>query len=190
MKADLRVTAAEFFAEALREEGEIVGRLDSRFTGINQDLISQSGNYDPQSAAISPAYITGFLHYLHEDLGVSKDLTYSITAGRRPGFKWDWTHRGNIRWNTSAAINTGIDMAEALSRDPNMKVLILNGYYDIATVFYGVEYSIDHLGLSPKIKENIIMKYYEAGHMMYTHQPSLEKFKADVAEFIQETSGN
>ncbi|MEO0877968.1 MAG: hypothetical protein AAFY48_25470, partial [Bacteroidota bacterium] len=62
--------------------------------------------------------------------------------------------------------------------------LLLNGYYDIATVFYGVEYSIDHLGLPPHIKDNIIMKYYEAGHMMYTHQPSLVKFKADVAEFI------
>ena len=190
MRADLRVTASEYFAEALREEGEIVGRLDSRFKGINQDLLSQNASHDPQSSAISPAYITGFLHYFHEDLGVSKDQLYTITAGRRPGFKWDWTHQGNMRWNTSAAINTGIDMAQALTRDPNVKVLILNGYYDIATVFYGVEHSIDHLGLRPEIKKNIIMKYYEAGHMMYTHQPSLEKFKADVAEFIQDTSGN
>ena len=189
LHADLRVTASEFFAEALRENGEIVGRLDSRFTGINQDLLSQAGSHDPQSSAISPAYITGFLKYLHQDLGVSKDLMYSITAGRRPGFKWDWKHQGNMRWGTIGAINTGIDMAEALSRDPNMKVLILNGYYDIATVFYGVEYSIDHLGLRPEIKENIIMKYYEAGHMMYTHPPSLEQFKGDVAEFIRETSG-
>ncbi|MEM6628774.1 MAG: carboxypeptidase [Bacteroidota bacterium] len=190
MQADLRVTASEFFAEALRDKGELVGRLDSRFTGVNQDLLSQNGSHDPQSLAISPAYISGFLDYFHKDLGVSKELMYSITAGRRPGFKWDWKHRGNMRWNTSAAINTGIDMAQALSRDPNMKVLILNGYYDVATVFYGVEHSIDHLGLTPEIKDNILMKYYEAGHMMYTHQPSLEKFKADVAEFIKETLGN
>ncbi|MEQ9424758.1 MAG: carboxypeptidase [Cyclobacteriaceae bacterium] len=187
LNADLRVTNGEFFAEMLRENGELVGRLDSRYTGINQDLLSQNGSHDPQSLAISPAYITGFLNYLHNDLGVSKDLMYMTSAGKRDGFKWDWTHQGNIRWGSTAAINTGIDMAQALSRDPNMKVLILNGIYDIATVFYGVEYSIDHLGLTKEIKDNIIMKYYEAGHMMYTHQPSLVKFKEDVADFIQST---
>jgi carboxypeptidase C (cathepsin A) len=188
LKADLRVTASEFFAEFLRDKGEIVGRLDSRFTGINQDLLAQEGDHDPQSTAISPAYITGFLDYLYRDLKVNKSLTYTITAGRRDGFKWDWRHEGNIRWNTQAAINTGPDMAEAMSRDPNMKVLVLNGIYDIATVFYGVEHSINHLGLPKKIKDNIIMKYYEAGHMMYTHPPSMEKFKKDVAEFIKDTS--
>lgn len=188
IKADLRVTASEFFAELLREEGELVGRLDSRFTGINQDLLAQDGSHDPQSSAISPAYIAGFLDYFYGSLKVDKNTTYSITAGRREGFKWDWNHTGNQRWGTQAAINTGIDMAQALSRDPNMKVLILNGIYDIATVFYGVEYSIDHLGLTKEIKDNIIMEYYEAGHMMYTHQPSLEKFKKDVARFIVETS--
>lgn len=188
LKANLRVTASEFFAEFLRDKGEIVGRLDSRFTGINQDLLAQDGSHDPQSSAISPAYIAGFLDYLHRNLKVSKKLTYSITAGRREGFKWDWSHEGNKRWGTQAAINTGIDMAQAMSRDPNMKVLILNGIYDIATVFYGVEHSINHLGLKKEIKDNIIMEYYEAGHMMYTHQPSLIKFKKDVANFIRSTS--
>ena len=188
MKSDLRVTNQEFFAELLRDEGELVGRLDARFTGINQDMISQTGNHDPQSLAISPAYITGFLHYFHNDLKVDSKENYSITAGRREGFKWDWTHVGNNRWGTAAAISTAPDMARAMSRDPNMKVLILNGYYDLATVFYGVEYTINHLGLTKEIKDNIIMEYYEAGHMMYTHQASLEKFKKDVANFILSTS--
>lgn len=187
IRANLRIKAFEFFQEFMREEGKTVGRLDSRFLGINQNPISQTANHDPQSYAISPAYIQGFLNYLHKDLGVSKDLVYSITAGRRDGFKWDWKHRGNEGWGTYTAINTGPDMARALSRDPNMKVLILNGYYDIATVFYGVEHSINHLGLTPETKENIIMKYYEAGHMMYTHMPSLQKFRTDVHEFITET---
>ena len=188
LKADLRVDASEFFAEFLRENGEIVGRLDSRFTGINQDLLSQEGSHDPQSLAISPAYISGFLDYFYGDLKVNKNLLYSITAGRRDGFKWDWTHKGNERWGTSAAINTGIDMATALSRDPNMKVLVLNGIYDLATVFYGVEHSINHLGLKKEIKDNITMEYYEAGHMMYTHKPSMEKFKIDVSQFILNAS--
>ncbi|MBD3661382.1 MAG: hypothetical protein HUJ11_04230 [Arenibacter algicola] len=188
LKADLRVTASEFFAEFLRDKGEIVGRLDSRFTGINEDLLSQEGSHDPQSSAISPAYISGFLDYFYGDLKVNKNLLYSITAGRRDGFKWDWSHKGNERWGASAAINTGIDMATALSRDPNMKVLILNCIYDIATVFYGVEHTINHLGLKKEIKDNILMEYYEAGHMMYTHQPSMEKFKKDVSRFILNAS--
>ena len=184
LKSDLRVQAGEFFQELLREEGNTVGRLDSRYKGINQDLLSQDAAYDPQSLAISPAYISGFLNYFYGDLKVNKKHNYATTAGTRQGFKWDWNHEGNLRWGTSAAINTGIDMATAMTRDPNVKVLILNGYYDIATVFYGVEHSINHLGLPKEIKDNIIMKYYEAGHMMYIHQPSLEKYKKDLADFV------
>ena len=187
IQADLRVTNGEFFAEMMREDQKLVGRLDSRYTGFNQDGISQTGAYDPQSSAISPAYIQGFLDYFHNDLGVGKEELYTITAGRRPGFSWDWSHVGNNRWGTQAAINTAPDMATALSRDPNMKVLILNGIYDIATVFYGVEYTVDHLGLDPAIRDNIIMKYYEAGHMMYTHEASLIQFDEDVDAFIKAT---
>jgi len=187
LRADLKVKASEYFAELLRDEGEIVGRLDSRYSGINQDLLSQNAFYDPQSLAISPAYIQGFLDYFHKDLKVDKGLMYSTTAGRRPGFKWDWSHQGNTGWGTQTAINTGPDMARALSRDPNMKVLIMNGIYDIATVFYGVEHSINHLGLTPKIKDNITMTYYEAGHMMYTEKKSLQKFKTDLDAFVELT---
>lgn len=188
LKADLRVQAGEFFQELLRSEGNTVARLDARFKGINEDLLGQLADYDPQSSSISPAYITGFLHYFYNDLKVNKKLTYATTAGTREGFKWDWNHAGNMRWGTSAAIHTGIDMATAMTKDPSMKVLILNGYYDAATVFYGVEHTIEHLGLPKVIRDNIIMKYYEAGHMMYTHQPSLEKFKKDVSEFIQSSA--
>lgn len=184
IRADLRVQAGEYFQELLRGDGNTIGRLDSRYKGTNQDLVSQFADYDPQSLAISPAYISGFLHYFYNDLKVSKKHTYTTSAGSREGFRWDWKHEGNMRWGTSAAIHTGIDMAEALSHDPNMKVLIMNGIYDLATPFYGVEYTIDHLGLTKEAKKNIIMKYYEAGHMMYTHQPSVEKFKKDLAEFV------
>jgi carboxypeptidase C (cathepsin A) len=187
IKADLRVRNGEYFQEAMRDKGKIVGRLDSRFTGINSDLIRQYADHDPQSAAISPPYITGFLNYLYNDLKVDPNLHYQTSAGSRQGFSWDWKHRGNTSWNAQVAVNTGIDMARAMLQNPKVKVLILNGIYDLATVFYGVEYTIDHLGLTPEIKENIIMKYYEAGHMMYTHEPSMIKFKEDVGGFITET---
>ncbi len=188
MKADLRVTNQEYFQELLRDQGETVGRLDSRFTGVNEDMLGQYAQTDPQSDAISPPYIAAFKKYLYDDLGVRKDWTYTTTAGSREGFKWDWKHRGNIQWNAQVAVSTLPDMTTAMNRNPNLKILILNGYYDLATVFYGVEHSINHMGLKPELKKNIIMKYYEAGHMMYTHEPSMVKFKADVDSFIDETS--
>jgi carboxypeptidase C (cathepsin A) len=190
IRANLRVKANEFFNELMRAEGMTVGRLDSRFMGINENLLNQGSTTDPQSDAISPAYTAGFLDYLHRDLGVSKKLHYKTSAYAAKDFKWDWSHVGNVSWGTQTAINTGIDMADAMNRDPNVKVLIMNGIYDLATVFYGVEHSIDHLRLRPEIKKNIIMTYYEAGHMMYTHMPSLQKFKKDLAGFIKDTTAN
>lgn len=187
MKADLRVTNQEYFQELLRDKGETVGRLDSRFTGITEDLLGQYAETDPQSDAISPPYIAAYKNYLYEELGVRKDLTYMTSTGLRKGFKWDWKHEGNIAWNAQVAVSTLPDMTTAMTQNPNLKILILNGYYDLATVFYGVEHSINHMGLRPELKENIIMKYYEAGHMMYTHPPSMEKFKADVDAFIEDT---
>ncbi|MEM6768294.1 MAG: carboxypeptidase [Bacteroidota bacterium] len=187
LKADLRVTNREYFQEALRSKGLTVGRLDSRFTGLSEDLLAQGAATDPQSDAISPPYIAAFKDYLYNDLGASTDLSYITSAGQRKNFKWDWNHRGNIAWNAQVAVSTLPDMTSAMKRNPNLKILILNGYYDLATIFYGVEYSINHMGLEPQLKENIIMKYYEAGHMMYTHPPSMEKFKVDVDEFIDDT---
>lgn len=186
MKANLRVNSNEFFAELLRNEGKTVGRFDSRFTGINRDLLSQYAISDPQDKAISPPFITAFKNYLYNDLKVRKDLNYIISASSRKGFKWDWKHRGNINWNAQTAISTATDMATALSENPNLKVLILCGYYDLATPFFGVEYTINHLNLAPEIKNNITLSYFTAGHMMYVQPASMKKFKTDVAGFINE----
>lgn len=186
-RADLRVQAGEYFAELMRDEGKTVGRLDSRFTGQIQDPLSQYADYDPQSSAISGPYITAFLDYYYNELGVDTHYKYMTTAGQRDGFKWDWSHVGNVNWGANAAISTAGDLATALKKNPNAKVLILNGIFDLATVFFGVEYTIDHLGLPKELKDNIIMKYYEAGHMMYTHEPSLEQFHREVSEFIEAT---
>ncbi|MEZ4851976.1 MAG: carboxypeptidase [Bacteroidia bacterium] len=182
-RAKLRVTEPEFAQELLREEGKTVGRLDGRFTGINQDLLSQTADYDPQSTSISPGYITAFSDYFYRELKVNKKHYYHTSAYARQGFNWNWQRGGSRGFPRS--VNTGIDMAEAMTQNPNMKVLIMNGLYDIATPFFGVEYSIDHLELEPEIKKNIIMTYYEAGHMMYTHQASLEAFKRDFVGFVE-----
>lgn len=186
-RADLKITANEYYQELLREDGMTVGRLDSRYKGINIDPMSMSAFTDPQSDAISPAYTMGFLDYYHRNLGVSKDLHYATSAYAKEGFKWDWRHRGNNFWGADAAVTTLPDMADALSKDPHVKVLIMNGYYDLATVFHGVEHSISHLELPKSATDRIIMTYYEAGHMMYTHLPSAKLFREDLKKFIEDT---
>lgn len=186
-RADLKITASEYFQELLRDEENTVGRLDSRYKGINIDPMSMDSFTDPQSDAISPAYTMAFLDYFHGQLGVSKNWLYATSAYSKPGFNWDWKHQGNNFWGADAAVTTLPDMAEALSKDPNVKVLIMNGYYDLATVFYGVEHSISHLDLPQQAIDRIIMTYYEAGHMMYTHLPSAQEFRDDLKSFIEDT---
>jgi len=186
-RADLKLNAGEYFQELLRETGETVGRLDSRYKGINIDPMSMDSFTDPQSDAISPAYTMGFLDYFHGSLGVSKELHYATSAYSKEGFKWDWKHQGNNFWGADASVTTLPDMADALSKDPNVKVLIMNGYYDLATVFYGVEHSISHLDLPKSALDRIEMTYYEAGHMMYTHLPSAKLFREDLKKFIEDT---
>ncbi len=186
-RADLKLMAGEYFQELLRKEGKTVGRLDSRYSGINKDPMSMDSFTDPQSDAISPAYTMGFLDYFHGALNVSKDLNYSTSAYSKEGFKWDWKHKGTDSWGADASVTTLPDMENALSKDPNVKILIMNGYYDLATVFYGVEHSIAHLNIPKSASDRIIMTYYEAGHMMYTDLPSAKLFREDLKKFIQDT---
>jgi carboxypeptidase C (cathepsin A) len=184
-KANLRVNQPQFSQELLRNSGVAVGRLDSRYKGIAQDLLSEYASTDPQSEDISPAFISAFMNYYTTELKVSKDKTYNTSAYSLTDFKWDWKHaRSQGLFGDAASPNTGPDLLNAMSNNSKMKVLVLNGIYDLATPFGGSEYTFDHLGLSKKIKSNIILKYYEAGHMMYIHNESAAKFKKDVAEFI------
>ena len=187
-KAKLRVNQPQFSQELLRNTQEVAGRLDSRYKGISQNLLGEFAFYDPQSSDISPAFITAFMHYYTTELKVSKDKTYNTGAYSFPDFKWDWKHaRSQGLFGDAATPNTGPDLLNAMSNNPRLKVLVINGIYDLATPFGGSEYTMDHLGLSKKIKSNISMKYYEAGHMMYIHSVSAAAFKKDVADFILST---
>ena len=187
-KANLRVNQPQFAQELLRNSGLTVGRLDSRYKGITQDLLGEYAFYDPQSSDISPAFISAFMHYYSTELKVPKDKTYNTSAYTLPGFTWDWKHqRSNGIFGDASTPTTCPDLINAMSSNPRMKVLVLNGIYDMATPFAGTEFTFDHLGLNKSIKGNITQKYYEAGHMMYIHNESAAMFKKDVAEFISGT---
>jgi carboxypeptidase C (cathepsin A) len=181
------VTEGEFTQELLREHHETVGRLDARFVGPTLDVLAKEAEYDPQSAAVSSAYTAAFLHYFHDELKFRRDETYVVSA--EIWRKWDYRHKApGAPFPLPTLTNTGLDLAHALVYNPSLRVLVLNGYYDLATPFLATEYMVSHLGLESDLRSHVEMRYYDAGHMMYVHEPSLKKFKADVGDFIERTA--
>jgi len=183
-KANLRVNEPQFTEELLRDRGVTVGRLDSRYEGPTPDLLGEYASYDPQSSTISPVFITDFMNYFHTDLNFPTDQTYNVDAYDNKEFKWDWKREG--RFNQMGYPDVSRDLADVMAKDPYLNVLILNGYFDLATPFFATEYTVDHIGTSfPGLKDRIQMKYFNAGHMMYVHSESLPLFKATIAKFIE-----
>ncbi len=182
--ANLRVSENEFAHELLKAQRKTIGRLDGRFSGVTPDLRAKETDYDPQAEAISAAFAATFLDYYHGELKFGQGSTYR-TTNFTIGEKWRWTHK--TEHGEQAIVNSGVDLAEALVKDANLRVLVLNGYYDLATPFSATEYVMAHLGLPPGLGARIEMKYYEAGHMMYLHPPSMAKMKRDLNAFIDAT---
>jgi carboxypeptidase C (cathepsin A) len=184
-QARLRVSENEFAHELLKARGLTVGRLDGRFTGPTSDPLAKETDYDPQYSAISAAYAAAFLDYYHGELRFGQGETYH-TTNFGIGAKWKWTHA--TEQGEQPIVNSGVDLADALIKDPNLRVLVVNGYYDLATPFSATEYVMTHLGVPPEVGGHVQLKYYEAGHMMYVHPPSLAKMKRDLDAFIGSTA--
>ena len=181
-KANLRVNAGQFRAELQRATGAVTARLDARYEGLVGDLLSESAEYDPQSTAISSAYTAAINSYLRDDLKWGGDQRYSLGGG----VNWSWNREGSRGW--VGATYVGSDLAQALITNPHLRVQVENGYYDLATPFFAIEYTMDHLQVPAQAHERITQKYYEAGHMMYVREASLAQLKANVASFIDSTS--
>ena len=185
-KADLRVGHQQFAKELLRDQHQTVGRLDSRFTGVSFNLLAETTQYDPMAAAIGPAFTAAFQQYYNQELQFSPEREYVVTAELFR--KWDFKHKTpGMPFQIASLPNTAPDLARAMGENPNLEVLVLNGYFDLATPYLATEYTVDHLDLEPGQRENIHMKYYDSGHMMYLSEESLKQFKSDVAGFIEST---
>jgi len=169
-----------FTKELLRDQNRTVGRLDSRFTGLDLSGVSETPDFDPSMAAIRPPYTAMFNNYVREDLGYKSDLEYFILGGF---FKtWEWGDAGAGFPDVSEALRS------AFAKNNYMKLFVANGYYDLATPFYATQYTLNHLNLDPGLRKNITLGYYEAGHMMYIRQDSLEKLHADISKFLSSSS--
>ncbi len=178
--ANLRVQAGRFLKELLRDEGMSVGRLDSRYKTDEVDDTGLNPRYDAGSAAISGAYASALNHYLTNQLKVSWDRPYRI-SGPDVGPGWVYYRELN-KGGEPMYVNTAPDLALEMRKNPAMKVLVTNGYYDFATPFFDAEYTFNRHGID---MSRVTMTYYEGGHMMYVHQPSLEKMAEDIRAFYK-----
>lgn len=184
-KADLRVTDREFFHELLARQDETVGRLDSRFSGPTMDPLSEGSYYDPQSAAISSAYAATFNSYVHQTLRFGRGRMYRLDADVYP---WSMRHVNLLTRRPQIGFsNVAVDLAQAMKRDPDLQVLVQNGYYDLATPYFGTIYIMDHLAIPQDLHSNIHMHFYKSGHMIYVHVPALKKLHDTTAAFIEAT---
>jgi carboxypeptidase C (cathepsin A) len=177
-RTNLRVVDRHFFKELLRESGRTVGRLDSRFLGIDRLGVTESAEYDPLFTNVMGPYTAGFYDYVRAELKFESDLPYEI-LNRKVWPVWSYSVFEN------QYVNVAETMRKAMTYNPHLKVFVANGYYDLGTPYSATEYTFSHLGLHKSLQQNISMSYYEAGHMMYIHMPSLKKMKADLAKFIK-----
>ncbi len=181
-RADLRVVLPRFQKELLRDRRQTVGRFDSRYTGVDADAAGDSPETDASSDAISGAFIASFQDYLAHDLGYRTDLPYRLSASEAAGWTWNWAHRSPARGGgLQTSPNTAIDLAAAMRANPYLKVLSLNGWYDMATPFFGTETDLGHMMLERGRQPNLSFRYYPAGHMVYLNPEALHQMKRDLA---------
>jgi carboxypeptidase C (cathepsin A) len=177
--ANLRINVEQFTHNLLLDQKLRVGRLDGRFTGPDPAGLLDTPFYDPTGSAILPPYTSVFNNYLRTELGYKVDMPYKVFAFDEPAFeKWDW---GDAE---KGFPNTAPGLRAAMVKNPYLKVLVMEGYYDLATPYAAANYSIDHLDLGPDYRKNISFATYEAGHMVYVESGSHAKMKRDLVEFM------
>ncbi len=181
-RRDLRVSESAFGKELLIKQRRSVGRIDSRYVGIDLSAESRGSDFDPSLAASGPAYTSCFNTYVRDELNYKSDVNYHILGSEEIG-RWDWGQGG------MGYPQTYLPLREAMAKNPHMKILVASGYFDLATPYFATDYTFAHMNLDPSVRKNISTRYYDAGHMMYVHTPSLMKLKSDAAAFIDATSG-
>jgi len=169
---NLRIDSRTFARELLRDRGQMVGFMDSRFVAANLD---PSATFDPTVTTIRPPFTSTFNTYVREELGYQSDLEY-FTLGGGIG-RWDWEAKNGYA-------DTSDNLRNTLAKNPYMKIFVASGCFDLATPHFATDYTMAHLGLPPALRKNLTIRRYKSGHMMYLESKSLVQLKQDVAEFI------
>jgi carboxypeptidase C (cathepsin A) len=178
---DLRLHILRFCKELLRDQRRTVGRIDSRYTGIDRVRAGDGLEADPSLDATGGVAASALNQLLRDELGFDSDRIYEIMS-MRVNEAWNYEDFKNQYVDTSEA------MREVLSRSRGTRVFVANGYYDLATPHFATEYTFSHMGLDPEVRTNVTMEYYEAGHMMYVHERSLDALARHLRDFVKESS--
>lgn len=173
---NLRITGSRFCNELLRSEGKIVGRLDARFTGFDPAGLTDNSEYDPSMSAIRAPFTAAFNAYLNQELGFESEAEYHILRG----LDWAW---GDSEAGTP---RTNAFLEKAFAHNPYLNLMVLSGYFDLATPFFATEYTLNRLRIDPAIRSQIVRADYAGGHMMYVAERILNDMQRDVAKFVEQ----
>ncbi len=187
VQSDLRVDLGRFRKELLRDQRRTLGRYDSRFQGIDIDAGGESPESDPSDTFITGAFVGAFNDWVGRELGYQTNLDYRQRAPIGPA-GWDFRHRAPGSRQPSPSPDTALDLGQAMRDNPHLRVLSMNGWYDMATPFFGTEYDLGHMQLDPAVRPNLSFTYYPSGHMAYLNVDALKQMKVDLARWYDEAT--
>jgi len=188
-KSDLRVNAGQFEKTLKSDDDTTTGRLDTRFSGPTLDPLSKEAEYDPQSAAIGSAYVSAFNDYVRKDLKFGDNREYKPEIDVEKN--WNFLHQPpGAPIPLPQSVNVMVDLAGAMKYNPELKVMVNAGYFDLATPFFEGVYEMRHLPIPAKLQKNIEFKFYESGHMVYAHEASLKSLHNNVSAFVLATKNS
>jgi carboxypeptidase C (cathepsin A) len=176
-QSNLRISEPRFTKELLRDERKTIGRYDSRLEGDDIDSAGERPEYDPSYASVQGVYTAMFNNYVRSDLNYASDMPYQVLTDKVQPWSYD---RFQNRY-----VNVADMLREAMTQNPSLKVMIANGYYDLATPFFATEYTVNHIGLEPALSNHISLTYCDAGHMLYTKKNCLDSLHGAMADFYQ-----
>jgi carboxypeptidase C (cathepsin A) len=176
-RANLRFAPEEFEKQLLGRDYKIVGRYDARYVGVDMSPNAQAPDFDPSYDFITSSYVSSFNDYIRTQLKYETDRRYEPLSGS-VGEQWDLRHKLGPGQETYADVLP--DLKRVMTVNPHLRVFAANGYYDLATPFFGTEYLLDHMGLDPSLASHITYGYYESGHMVYLHAQALAQFRNDL----------
>jgi carboxypeptidase C (cathepsin A) len=178
----LRVSAARFTKELLRDESRTIGLMDSRVVGVDVTPRGEYSHFDPSFFLVTGPFVATLNDYLRHDLDFETNIPYEFLSEKVNG-AWKWIEHGQ------GYVNVADDLAEAMTRDKHFRVFAAAGEYDLTTPYFGQEYTFDHMALDPSLRPNLTFKLYPAGHQIYTDPTALKELRADVAAFVSTSAG-